>query len=115
MQKAKDMLSPAIQKRRGLKVEPLGISTRTSHERLYGVPHGQELLDTYAERLRDNTLTPVHEQVAFRIDFAAWKGPASASADEGHPAPQECLVLQGPEQCSRRRLVHEPHLHLPVE
>jgi len=27
------------------------------------MPHGQELQDAYEERLRDNTVTPVPEQV----------------------------------------------------
>jgi hypothetical protein len=72
MQKAKDVLNPATQKRRGFSVEPLEPSTRISHERLYAVPNVQELHDAYEERLRDNTLTPVPDQVQFRIDFAAW-------------------------------------------
>ena len=35
--------------------------------------------------------------------------------EEGDPAPQECPVLQDPERRPRRRPVHEPDLHLPVE
>jgi hypothetical protein len=30
------------------------------------------LLDAYEERLRDNTITPVIDQVQFRIDWPAW-------------------------------------------
>jgi hypothetical protein len=35
-------------------------------------PHGQDRLDTFEERLRDNTVTPPPEQAAFRIDFPRW-------------------------------------------
>jgi hypothetical protein len=72
MAKAKDVMNPATQRRHGFRVEPLPNSTRTSHERLYASPVGQALLDAFEERLRDNTVTPVPEQVAFRIDFPAW-------------------------------------------
>jgi hypothetical protein len=72
MEKAKDVLNAATQKRKGFKVEALDSSTCTSHERLYAEPLGQQLQDAFEERLRDNTLTPVPEQVAFRIDFPAW-------------------------------------------
>ncbi len=49
-------------------------STQTSHDNLYATPHGQQRQDAFEERLRDNTLTPVPEQAAFRIDFPAWRG-----------------------------------------
>ena len=38
-----------------------------------------------------------------------------AGLEEGDPAPQERPVLQDPERRPRRRPVHEPDLHLPVE
>jgi len=69
---AKDVLSPLAQRRRGFVVESLPASTRTSHENLYAVPHGQGLQDAYEERLRDNTQTPVPDQAAFRLDFPGW-------------------------------------------
>jgi hypothetical protein len=72
MAKSKDVMNPLAQRRRGFRVEPLPSSTRTSHDRLYASPVGQALLDAFEERLRDNTLTPVPDQVAFRIDFPAW-------------------------------------------
>jgi hypothetical protein len=68
----KDALNPATQQRHGFYVEPLPIATRAGHECLYASPHGQELHDAFEERLRDNTVTPVLDQVAFRIDFPAW-------------------------------------------
>jgi hypothetical protein len=70
--KSKDVLNTMAQRRYGFKVESLETSNSTSHEQLYASPHGQDLQDTYEDRLRDNTQTPVPEQVAFRIDFAAW-------------------------------------------
>jgi hypothetical protein len=72
MAKSKDVLNPLNQRRRGFRVEPLLSSTRTSHEHLYASPQGQALLDAYEERLRDNTVTPVPEQVQFRLDWPAW-------------------------------------------
>jgi len=72
MAKSKDVMNPLAQKRRGFKAEPLPSSARTSHERRYASPLGQALLDAFEERLRDNTVTPVIDQVQFRIDFPAW-------------------------------------------
>jgi hypothetical protein len=72
MLKAKDVMNPATQHRHGFKVEPLPFSHRADQERLYSDPHGQELHDAYEERLRDNSITPVPDQVQFRIDFPAW-------------------------------------------
>jgi hypothetical protein len=72
MAKAKDVMNPATQRRHGFEVEPLPSTPRRSHESLYATAHGQELLDAFEERLRDNTVTPVPDQVAFRIDWPAW-------------------------------------------
>jgi hypothetical protein len=72
MARAKDVLNPATQRRNGFHVERLPSSTLASHERLYAEVYGQELHDAFEERLRDNTITPVLDQVAFRIDFPAW-------------------------------------------
>jgi hypothetical protein len=72
MLRAKDVMNPAAQQRHGFKVEPFPFSHRAEHERLYSDPKGQELHDAYEERLRDNTVTPVPEQVVFRVDFPAW-------------------------------------------
>jgi hypothetical protein len=46
--------------------------TVSSYDQLYAVPNGQELHDTFEERLRENTTTPVPDQVQFRIDWPAW-------------------------------------------
>ena len=72
MAHAKDALNPAAQRRHHFAVEVLPSSLGVSHERRTASPHGQELQDAYEERLRDNTVTPVPEQVQFRIDFPAW-------------------------------------------
>jgi hypothetical protein len=39
---------------------------------VYSSPHGQALFDAFEERLRDNTTTPVIDQVQFRIDWPEW-------------------------------------------
>jgi hypothetical protein len=72
MARAKDVLNAATQRRHSFHVERLPSSTQASHERLYSDVHGQELHDAFEERLRDNTITPVPDQVIFRIDWPAW-------------------------------------------
>jgi hypothetical protein len=76
-EKARDVLSPVARRRHGFRVESLPHSTSTSHERLCASPLGQQALDAFEERLCDNTLTPVPDQAAFRIDFPAWRGTRS--------------------------------------
>jgi hypothetical protein len=76
-ERAGDVLSFVAQARHGFRVERLPSSTRSPHEQLYADPHGQALLDALEERLRDNTLTPVPEQAAFRIDFPVCRGTRS--------------------------------------
>jgi hypothetical protein len=72
MAKAKDVLNPHAQKRHGFQVERLPTSLRSSHDHLYSSPLGQEIQDELEERLQDNTVTPVADQVQFRLDFMAW-------------------------------------------
>jgi hypothetical protein len=72
MEKAKDVMNTAAQKRHGFKVEPLPSTTRTFHDQLYSSPRGQGMHDAFEERLCDNTVTPVVDQVQFRLDFPAW-------------------------------------------
>jgi hypothetical protein len=72
MMKAKDVMNPAAQRRHGFRVEPLPGSTRTFHDHLYSSPRGQKLHDAFEERLCDNAITPVPDQVQFRLDFPAW-------------------------------------------
>jgi hypothetical protein len=72
MEKAKDVMNPITQHQQGFKVESLPSFTRTSYDNLYSSPKGQELRDYFEERLWDNTITPILDQVQFRIDFPAW-------------------------------------------
>jgi hypothetical protein len=72
MMKAKDVMNPDAQKRHGFRVEPLPSTTRTFHDHLYASPRGQKLHDEFEERLCDNAMTPVPDQVQFRLDFPAW-------------------------------------------
>src|SRR5262249_4451023 len=72
-ERSRDVLSFVAQARHGFRVERLPASTRSPHEDLYADPHGQAQLDSFEERLRDNTLTPVPDQAAFRIDFPLWR------------------------------------------
>ena len=58
-EKAKDVLSPLAQRRRGFAVQSL-----PDFSTLAGNP--------LEEALADNTVTPVDEQVAFRLDFPQW-------------------------------------------
>ena len=67
--RANDILSLVAQHRHGFTVESLPASTRSSHAQLYSSPHSQEIQDTFEERLHDNTVTPVPDQVQFRIDW----------------------------------------------
>lgn len=72
--KAKDVMNPATQRRFGFAVESLPASSCTSYERLYSDPNGQDQHDAFEERLRDNTTTPVPDQVQFRVDWPAFLG-----------------------------------------
>ena len=71
-EKAKDAMCGQTQKRRGFRVEPLPMDLSASHESLYSTVHGQREHDAFEERLCDNTLTPVPDQAAFRIDWPEW-------------------------------------------
>ena len=71
-EKPKDVISPVAQMLKGFRVESLPVSSRTSHESLFEAVHGQREHDIFEERLQDNTMTPVPDQVAFRLDFPQW-------------------------------------------
>jgi hypothetical protein len=71
-EKGRDVMSSLARQRHGFSVEPLPLSARTSHEELHGAVHGQRRQDAFEERLQDNTITPVPDQVCFRSDFPAW-------------------------------------------
>lgn len=71
-EKSQDAMSRRAQYKHGFTIESLPQSTQTAHENLYGKCCGQEILDSFEERLHDNTQTPPDEQAAFRIDFGSW-------------------------------------------
>jgi hypothetical protein len=56
---ARDAMSGAAQRKRGFMVGSL--------------PNGTPSDNVFAEALHDNTVSPVPDQVAFRIDFPAWR------------------------------------------
>jgi hypothetical protein len=68
-ERAKDVLSARAQRRHGFKVESLPASTRRPFDDFCAAPHGQQHLDVYEERLKDNTVTPPPDAAAFRIDW----------------------------------------------
>jgi len=70
--KTLDVLSPRAQQQHDFRVESLPQSTRASFEHVYSLPGGQRRQDAFEERLRDNTVTPIPDQVSFRLDFPAW-------------------------------------------
>ena len=73
MERTKDVMSERAQQRHGFKVEPFPASTRLPHEGRCSDVGGQQRHDAFEERFRDNTQTPVPDQVVFRLDFPAWR------------------------------------------
>jgi hypothetical protein len=67
-QPARDAMSLTARIKHGVFVEPLE-STRTDHETLYGQIGGQRRQDTFEEALAENTVTPIPDQVVFRVDW----------------------------------------------
>src|SRR5690606_14588437 len=84
-EKAKDALSPVARRRGGFTGSRLSDS---------GTPHGSPL----EEALRDNTASPVPEQVAFRIDFPAWH---HGHADRDRRLIDRLMVGEGTLEVSR--------------
>lgn len=72
MVKTSDVMNERTQYRRGFVVVPLPSSTATPHEDRLDKPHGQRQQDEFEQRLQHNLVTPVDEQVQFKLDFAAW-------------------------------------------
>jgi hypothetical protein len=68
---ARDVLSRQAQQRRGFLVTSLPASASTCDSR-YAEVHGRHERDTLEECWRDDTQTPVPDQVAFRLDFPAF-------------------------------------------
>jgi hypothetical protein len=70
---ANDVLSERARRRHGFTVSSLPCSVRNSHENLYGDVTRQREQDVFEERLRENAVTPIPDQVQFKIDFRAWR------------------------------------------
>jgi hypothetical protein len=70
--KSRDVCSPTAQRRHAFEVESLDGCTRRDFGALYADPQGQNYQDAYEDRLKDNTTTPVPDQVMFRIEFPLW-------------------------------------------
>jgi hypothetical protein len=71
-QPGRDALSPLARKRHGFTVARLPLATARPPDGLLGTARGRPDLDAFEEWLRDNTVTPVLEQVCFRVDFSSW-------------------------------------------
>src|SRR5262249_54451609 len=67
-----DVLSRKARQKHGFRVESLPTAPRASFANLYAEVDGQDRQETYEERLRDNTQTPVVDQVCFRLDWPAF-------------------------------------------
>jgi hypothetical protein len=74
---ANDVLSERARARHGFTLSSLPASVRTCHENLYGDVTRQREQDVFEERLRENAVTPIPDQVQFRIDFPAWRSTLS--------------------------------------
>jgi hypothetical protein len=71
-EKAKDVMNQRTQKRHGFQVESLSSPDNASFSTRYSAVHGQKDQDAFEDRLHDNTVTPVPDQAAFRIDWRTW-------------------------------------------
>jgi hypothetical protein len=71
--RARDALNSAAQRRHGFTVSPLP-PARAGLDSPCSDPRGQGDRDALEERLCDNTLTPVPDQAAFRIDWPRFLG-----------------------------------------
>ena len=97
-QRARDVMSPAAQRRRGFRVEEL-LPSAAAGERPHGEPSGQRRQDAFEERLRDNTQSPVIAQVVFRLDFRAWLG---TLAERNHQVVDDLMAGEGTGDVARK-------------
>ena len=67
-----DVMSQTAQRKHGFSVNEFSDPNFVPSHELLNDPHAQKILDALEERLTDNTLTPVPDQAAFRIDFREW-------------------------------------------
>ncbi|OAI51291.1 hypothetical protein AYO44_05160 [Planctomycetaceae bacterium SCGC AG-212-F19] len=69
---SRDVLSFATQRKRGFRIESLPSSCNRTHDQLHGSPHGQSDLDRWEDQFQDGRCWPIPDQVAFKLDFAAF-------------------------------------------
>jgi hypothetical protein len=72
-----DAMNAHAQLRFGFHVEPI-VDGRRLFVEACGKPSGQRHLDAWEEMLKDNSQTPVPDQVQFRLDWADWLGTRSS-------------------------------------
>jgi hypothetical protein len=72
MTKSKDAMNSATQRRFGFQVEPLPKLSHSHRLHCHGISDNPELPEIFEEQLRNNTVTPIPDQVQFRIDWPAW-------------------------------------------
>jgi hypothetical protein len=68
-ERAKDVMSPIAQRRYGFVLEALWSIPRVTRDHRRATTCGPEMRDVVAEQLRDNTESPIPDQVAFLIDW----------------------------------------------
>ena len=95
-EKARDVLSPLAQQRRGFRVCTL--------------PEGSALTDAVLdEALQDNTSTPIPEQVQFRLDFPRWRRSRCA---RDRSLMDDLMVGERPYQMARKYGLSRPRISL---
>jgi hypothetical protein len=72
-ERVNDVLSWVAQQHHGFRVEALPCRMRRPFDEIHTAVGGQRQLDAYEEVLHDNAVTPVPDQVAFRVDFRDWR------------------------------------------
>jgi hypothetical protein len=97
-ERSRDVMSAASQRRHGFRVEEL-LPPSLAYERLKSEPVGQRLHDAFEERLRDNTRSPVLDQVVFRLDFRGWLATLS---DRNRQVVDELMAGEGTGEVARK-------------
>ncbi len=69
---SRDVLSFTTQRKRGFRMESLACSCNRTHDQLHGSPNGQSDLDRWEDQFHDGRRWPIPDQVAFKLDFAAF-------------------------------------------
>jgi hypothetical protein len=97
-ERSRDVMSAAAQRMHAFRVEEL-LPPSAAYERLKSEPLGQRLHDAFEERLRDNTQSPVLDQVVFRLDFRDWLATLS---DRNRQVVDELMAGEGTGEVARK-------------